>query len=179
MITSSQIIKISEDYLKSGVSGSGNHSISLFVNPSQADFIKMIKLAKDNQRNLTRIRFVANTLLKKVVVTDAYISTHEDVHKILGMPKDVEFSYSKYPYLLDGEAPFSNGRPNSPVWDKFVTWILDRKTYDADFKIWLDGVFSYNWSWLDSYIPGSSSMMNSYKNIYTNLLKNNSADWTK
>lgn len=79
MITSSQVIKLFEDWFNSAkVFG---HPVDIYVNPHSSDFKELVKSIKDQRKD---IRWVVNLRPpSKIYVANALLLTHEDMLKVI------------------------------------------------------------------------------------------------
>ena len=90
MITSRQIIYISEQWVKTDISHFVSGEFDLYINPTSSDFLDIIKTAKkDFNRTFLGVRFVANNNLKKVYVADSSLALHKDIERAAGIPTGV------------------------------------------------------------------------------------------
>lgn len=83
MITAKKILFLIESWFNSrDVRGT---YISIYKNPTVSDWAEMVKTARKENRELSRIRVIANFITKEVFVSDGYISTHGDMRTILNL----------------------------------------------------------------------------------------------
>lgn len=186
MITSNQIIKLSEDWFKS-VRGYKNESVSIFVNPDSSDLKELAMSVKESRFN-NLIRFVADAKNQKVYVADGGLLIHGNITSGMGYPTRV--AAEKLSNMCFGYGTLSNGkitfinRDNDEfkfasrfrsltVASKFIS--LSKKSnqvtkmIDVYFKDllqsynWINNFFTYNWSFVDRYLSGFSSYINQEK----------------
>ena len=155
MITSKQIIKLAEDWIKSG--SAWGQPLEVYVNPTSSDFAKMNKdarnsvdlLGKPSPRDLKEIRFIADPKSQKVYVADAEWANHPDISRIVGIPRD-SYGYCKFPNV-QGSAVVRGGKAQIV---KDSCWRpLELRNIKSFNK--------FNWSFADRYIPGFSNEITS------------------
>jgi hypothetical protein len=140
MITSTQIITLSEQWVKTDISHFVSEEFDLYINPGSSDFLDIIKTArKDWNRKFLGIRFVANNNLKKVYVADASLALHKDIERAAGIPTGICDGTQ-----IEGIAKLFGGKA---VIEDFYD---GGKNYMEKFKL-------INWSWVDKYISGCSA----------------------
>lgn len=169
MITSKQIINISENYLDS-ININGNY-VKIYVNPTYDD-VKEISSSLKGQKYFGDLRTIIDAKAQKVFVWDAYLSIHIPVVQFLGYEKGA--AQGTFPYILPGYASIIN--------NKIVLSSSDQKTMFSfiirpedirnlsptckeriDKEKFLKEFFSYNWSFADKYLQGFNSAMNWFK----------------
>lgn len=143
MITSKQIINISEKWLKSLNRDYNNASFDIYINPGSSDYSEIYKNSKRS-----RVRFIADNNKKEVYVWDAFLAIHPDVAKKLGITPNLY--YCSDPNIITGEANVSGGTA------KALT------VYPTNPKIIKD-VSKINWSWLSPYIVGIKDAIKEYE----------------
>jgi hypothetical protein len=148
MITSTQINKLLEDYIKT-FSGDyvGEDYVSVYKNPSSSDYVSMVKEARQMQKRLTKIRFFAKADRKEVWVWNGYFIIHDDMLTKLGL-NNLRLNND----FIKGMANFSGG----------VATIIGIDDYSGSRKDRLDKTMSYDWTWLDRYIKGVSTLVSKY-----------------
>lgn len=148
MITSTQILRLSEEYFNSfNING---YLLKVFVNPNSDDLREL---------KSKRIRFIADNKIKKVYVWNGYNAIHNSVVPKLGYPEQVGFN------LFCGEAVVGSSISYLSDADfidyiviKFEKLNLNQKEIDiVKFNL------AQNWTWLDKYIDGCSDYMNKMK----------------
>ena len=137
MITSKNIIKISEEWVKTGISEFTDDAFDLYINPGSSDYLDMMKTAREDSRKFQGIRFVASNSLKKVFVADGLISTHYDIERVAGIP-----SGTRNGTQIEGLADIVGGRAKM------------KDFYDSGH---LDKFQAIDWKWVDKYISGCSA----------------------
>ena len=166
MITSKEIINISEEYLKESKNLQGI-PIEIYINPTYQDFIDLSKSISKEKRNLNTVRFIAdNRSPQKVYMADAYHVCHDDIRKMIGLSLD----YKNTPELFDGIARIVNNKVETVGWDKYDPFVKTAAGWhtSGDFVIqrWFDNTLKINWSWVDKYFPGFSNRVLKYKLEY-------------
>ena len=136
MITSKHIIQISEEYAFLGKSL--GHPVEIYKNPASSDLLDMVKFANNQKRQLRKVRFVADSKSKVVYVADAYLIEHNNIRKIVGLPT---YPTRNDSWVLDGIADYTSGKLYLLVCSPTV------------------GNFSFNWEFVDRYVPGVSARM--------------------
>jgi hypothetical protein len=144
MITSKRINTLLESY--SNIFKIGSKTVMLYENPSSSDFVEMRKVAKEDNRNLDQVRFIASYQNKKVYVWDAYLATHYSIREKLGLATD-----SIVPYIIDGEASVTAS--NVP------------KVYQL-YKVDKTKPFG-SWAWVDKYVSNCSKEFDRYKRLFS------------
>ena len=162
MITSKHIFKVLEVYKDAGTSQ--GHRIEIYENPSSSDWLALAKSAKDDGRYFNFIRFLPNAKTKKVYVADGFISMHADMRKILGFPPGFPTDL-KASWTFDGLARTYQGATKMTDWNE-KSFLRERV---PSFRLWFEGVFKYNWSFVDYYIPGCSSLMKIYQKEFESI----------
>ena len=169
MITSRQILNLSEEYFNSTKTDNGY--LEVFVNPTPDEFIQATKECKKHTGQ-GKIRFFAVNQQKKVYIFDAYLGYHAQAAPLLHLPPDA-FD-SKSPNLimigtarLDGKSAVMDGC------DVIAVSIRDIKNYAPRSQTWVDYLtrfFATNWLWVDKYIK-CSSFLETRKKDFESALK--------
>ena len=150
MITSKQIIRLSEEWLKA-VEANVNF-VDIYENPTSSDFKEIFKNRKHNL-----LRFIADNKSKKIYAWDAYIGIHYDVAYELGYISRWE---NKDKDCLFGEASINGSRAVSSVsaisTDIFI-WYYKRISSSGgvvslSLKKELEDRIKIDWSWTNRYI---------------------------
>ena len=158
MITSKEILKISEEFYKDGkIYGS---LVTVYVNPTSSDISKMIIHAKEHNRDIFEVRFIADAKNKKVYAADSYDIIHDDMYTVLGFERNSSF-------MLDGIAKLNGNTLVMHSWDKFLRSYISSPKY----IIWFKDAFNYNWSFADKYVKGCSNYVANDKKRFEELLK--------
>ena len=142
MITSKRIIDIYEKYFRTGLVR--NSQIDIYENPTSSDFIKLEKTAREYNRKLVQVRFIANADTKRVYVADASICIHQDLEDTVKLPSN------SLPYILGGLAFVTGGRARAEL--AMMTLRRGPKDYNT-----------YDWTWCDSYVSNFSDEIKKYK----------------
>lgn len=151
MITSKQIQKLFEDYSKMGnVRGL---PVTIYNNPTKSDFLALQKEAKELNKKVDNIRYIADAKTKTIYVFNAEFAIHKEVKGILNLPIDP----LKAPYILNGEATLRSGTlvpisERSTTISKILSNYLNYPGNKVENSNYLKEVFSYNWDWLYSYV---------------------------
>jgi hypothetical protein len=172
VITSNQIIQLSEVYISSKKILNGRKA-DIYENPTSSDITLMIKNAREENRTIEEVRFIADARSpQKVYVVESYDLTHLDLYNTLNLGVSGSGYYSsssKYPYFLNGVARISSGKLVMFSWDDFTLQIGSKVPNVLD---WFEKVFSYNWSFTDRYINGCSKYINDKKKQFEAQTKN-------
>lgn len=181
MITSKQILKVSEDWVDN-IKGYDTQ-IPLYVNPGSTDKKKMFQAYKISDHF---VRFIADGKQQKVYVWDGTQAIHYHAMRTLGLG-DYSRVY-EYPNILMGYAHLQNGniifdaKNKEPVdhliksvqsLNSYLLWgFSDKETkqrFGNDIKLnynWISNFFRYNWSFLDKYISGLGTHINNEKSKF-------------
>jgi hypothetical protein len=88
MITSKQIIKLSEEYLKTVKYKYNNRTVpvKIYENPTSQDFVDLNNDARSGEaKKLEMIRFIVDDDTKNIYMWDGYYATHYDIARsVLG-----------------------------------------------------------------------------------------------
>jgi hypothetical protein len=173
MITSKQIINLSEDWLKR-VRGFKNTLVDIYDNPGSSDITNLTKSMVETGNTKKSIRFIADATKKTVYVWDAMLSSHVFVV--------MEVSNRNLSQLLCGYGNIINGKivcESLPDIDSYVSMIKSENNRNKrKSKMNLDilqffnsvtRIFESNWNYLDRYISGSTSILNKYEIIFYGL----------
>lgn len=187
MITSKQIIKLSEEWFKN-VTGYMGKPVPLFINPNSSDLKELFNSSKGSKfGNL--IRFVADAKTQNVYVGDGGLVIHNDILKSISLNSSVNFDtlpniFMGYGILKQGKIYFEfNGNSSSNGFDPIerVTSMLN-KLESSMFRItsssnkndkliemtkrkreWLLSFFRFNWSFLNRYVIGTGPFLEKEK----------------
>lgn len=187
MITSKQIIQLSEDWFKS--IKTSMEVVDIYVNPSSSDYLEL------NKRGIRQIRFLADADSKEVYIADAMSLTHDQIALKLNKPRVVGAFESHQWNILPGIATISGNKSTMTFSDQLDGLYRDAESFlkklptskskssrtkeiSLDmFKIsvgspknLIDNIITTDWSWCDKYV-NISSWMSSYKNKYQSLLQ--------
>lgn len=132
MITSKQIINISEEWLKSVKVGSG--LVNVYEDPTSSDYAQIYK---DSKRRL--VRFIASNIDKKVYVWDGYLAIHNEIIGKIGLRNFSDFNDSNF---ITGEANIEGG----------ALRIIRLYVYEFPGE-------AEEWKWADKYIKGFSQKL--------------------
>jgi hypothetical protein len=145
MITSKQIIKLSEDYVGAETfrypGGNGNSVyLSVWKNPTSSDINKLkIEGKKFTGRMPDSIRFVADAKTKDVYVADGFWSVHSMITRIAKIPHD-----RSNPSTIEGNAELQGGKPIiKPIYDPHEPPDMREKR------------IKFKWDWLNNYFDTS------------------------
>ena len=156
MITSKQVINIAEKYLK-GKQYYGNF-VDILENPSSSEVTNLFDSKTPDF--LKEIRLIADADTKKVYIWNAELATHNMVQSDIGYP-----NLNNKPNLILGMGKLSGGKSIITEWD-YSRFYASKSNLD-----FLGRLFSYNWSWLSSYINNITSFLNQEKEKYQKLVK--------
>ena len=165
----SQRIRLSEEYW-GAKNVSGTYTI-IYDNPTASD-LKDLNLTMNTGNSRRVVRFIANAKDKKVYVWDAWNAHHTQMRPVLGFNSN---SLSDY-RLMDGYAILtSSNKLTIDDWSDFDTeWMTTNRSnpkWSNDIVPFLKSFLSGSWSWLDRYVAGSSSFLNSCKQKFETRLK--------
>lgn len=172
MITSNQIIKLSEEWLSS-ISTFRGHT-DLYKNPGSSDFLEL------NRNQVKLVRFIADSRSNNVYVANASTSIHYDIVSSVGGSVVSDFNHVE-PTLLQGLASVSGSTAIVTESDLIEYYmekmkklllqtIPDTEEY-IKVKHYLDTVLNTNWSWLNRYIKVDGYLSRT-RQIYKSILKN-------
>ena len=131
MITSSQVITISENYLR--LAKTHGKTFEIYENPTLSDISHLKSFVLQNyNRKVDDLKFIADAKTKKLYVVDAWVTNHNDVCDILGLG-DCNMQYN----LLSGMARATgSGKP----------------VVEAMFGLNLKTKSKYSWLWIGEYL---------------------------
>lgn len=138
VISANKINKILESFLLGDISRF-SQEFYIYSNPDSSDIAEMVKTARDEQRQLTGIRVVADAKKQIVYVTDAFLVDHNDIRKSVKLPNNV-------PWIVDGLATYESG--------KFVF----KSVFNLDGRINQE-IQKYNWSFVSRYVKNFPSKL--------------------
>ena len=164
LITSNYIINLSEKYSDS-VKVFNNLAL-IFENPNRDDLVEMVKNAK-----FPEIRFLAKADAPQTCyMWNGGFALHDDIRKHLHFPVEGETT----PGIVDGEASVLGGAVKNAKIIYLAEFLRDSgisNSYGKDNRNLLRKMLSYNWSWLDRYVPGCSSQFNHCKEEFKSIDK--------
>jgi hypothetical protein len=144
MITSKQIVSVSEEYLlNKNVNG---HELVVYLNPTKSEFQTLYK--QGMSFGDPDVRFVADAKTQRMYACTAYLARHADIRKLVGLSP-----YSQQtPYAIDGYLHVSGNSVKMYSWEDFQLYLNDMKFKKAkDLNKHFATVLSYRWTWLDKY----------------------------
>ena len=157
MITSKQIIEISEEYnTRKNISGK---DVVVYKNPTVDDLKEIQKLSV--LQDMPEVRFVINRNDKGVYIWDSYLANHDQVYGVLHLDwfhRDTDLN------ILFGHAYIKGNRlvPSSSdlrgMFYYVISWIYSKKDFEQNSKR-LETFFGYDWSFADRYILGFNSYL--------------------
>ena len=156
MITSKQVIDITEKTLK--WKQYYGEKVEILENPSSSEVLALFDIKTPDF--LREIRLIADADTKKVYVWNAELATHNMVQSDIGYP-----NLNNKPNLILGMGKLSGGKSLITEWD-YSRFYASKSNLD-----FLGKLFSYNWSWLSSYISNISSFLATEKDKYQKLVK--------
>ena len=154
MITSKQIITISEDLFKAVKVN--NSEVLVYKNPGSSDIVKIYSSAGA----IKEFRFIADTSIQPVFVWEAYLSVHRGVIEKLGYT-----NFKNKPYLAWGFGDIASGKLLVRDWD------YDRYDFSPQNIDFMRKIFSYDWKWLDRYIVNWTKFLSERKYEYRKYIK--------
>lgn len=168
MITSSQILKLYEDWEKT--ISYGNKPINIFVNPTSSDLIKLTKSISDSPKE---VRFIADAKTQKVYVWDASLAIHNNVRPQLGFSHEILDTSN----IIDGTVGLSNGKLNMiednlndiPI---LINLLKQKSVSDSklvSIKNYLIKIFETKWNWVGKYIFGFEDYISRQRDNYKKL----------
>lgn len=177
MITSKQIIQLSEDYDK--LISIRGQKIPLYSNPTSSDLLELNKSIKNSDKF---IRFIADAKARKVYIWDGTLAIHSDVVTSLGLG-NIAYVREQPNFLLgycsivSGKLILMNQHDSveklSSIIDAlfgYYAWNFSKPEVEIKFgkdirksKVWTIAFFMYNWSFLSLYISGTSQYINKEK----------------
>ena len=151
MITSNQIIQISERLLTRHTSGWS--SVDIFENPDSSDIKELYQSDKSHQ-----VRFLADKDKKKVWVWSINHALHGEVSRVTGVynsfNKIVPVGiFSGYGYIQGGKTVMEN----SDTLDLMLRVVkADKRKEMKSERDYLTDLLSDNWTWLSRYVDFSN-----------------------
>ena len=165
MITSKQIIEISEEYnTRKNISG---RDVVIYKNPTVSDLKEIQKLSV--LQDMPEVRFVINRNDKGVYIWDSYLANHDQVYGVLHLDwfhRDTDLN------VLFGHAYIKGNRlvPSSSdlrgMFYYVISWIYSKNNVEQNSKR-LETFFGYDWSFADRYIVGFNSYLKQVKSEWT------------
>ena len=151
MITSKQIIHLSERFLTHHTSGWS--SVDIFENPDSSD----IKELYQSDKNSHQVRFLADKNEKKVWVWNANSALHGEIARVTGafdsfnkiVPVGI---FSGYGYIRGGKI-IMHGSDTLDLMLRVVQ--SDKRKEMVSERDYLNDLLSNNWSWLSRYVDFS------------------------
>lgn len=156
MITSKQIIQLSEDWFAS--SSSGNRQFDIYVNPSSSDYLEL------NKNKVKLVRFIVDYSSRKVYISDADNSLHREVLNKIGgsIASDMmNMNYNNFQigkFHLTGVAEIQGNKSimnRSDVIEYFwrmIDWNKpDSPKTQQGYKN-IGQILSMDWSWVNQYV---------------------------
>jgi hypothetical protein len=154
MITSKQIIKISEDYLKGQRFGS--NYVEVYVNPTKSELLLLSEPSKKNAGE-REIRFVINPDERKIYVCDAYLGLHPYLRKMLNLNDDNDMC------IIYGEAKY-NGSNFTPINLYSAMFSMSRIVSKVpQYRNDVERFFKFDWTWTTQYVTGIENYVKSLK----------------
>lgn len=158
MITSKQIIKISEDWLKSVVSDYSSLPTDIYCNPGSSDIKELYQKSSKHE-----VRFLVDGKTKNVYVWNAETALHQTVAKKLGLLDRLGYDKSwteSNTDVLIGNGLVSNGSitmSSSNLLDPIIAIASKGQEYKNYENVkYMKRLISNNWSWLSKYIKYSA-----------------------
>lgn len=157
MITSRQLLKITEKYLDSRKEG--NTLIRFYENPDSSDIQALYQEIKQPDK---KVRYIVDGNQKKVYVWDAWLMIHADASsKFLGR------SLIKYPYGFHGEAVVSGNKIIYKSGLEEIDYQMNGVKLGQYVKPYVVSQMkeffnNMSWDWVDMYIHGVSQEIKNY-----------------
>lgn len=143
MITSKQIINLSEDWFK-------RIHFDIFINPTSSDYQELTKL------KVNEVRFIADDRSKKLFISDSGKSLHHQMVVDIGGSVLENYNSREYPQL-HGVARISGSKAFMTESDVLRIGIKEMMPFQQN---WLRKLLSCNWSWADRYLEITSYLTN-------------------
>ena len=141
MITSKQIISISEDWFNRGDWASKDTDI--YINPTSSDYREL------NKNKIKILRFIIDQPTKTVYVANAWNSVHGEIVDNINNSGISNRFYKLAPTQLAGISTMSGGK--SIMSSSDFLFILLRR-YNKRDKDLLEKVLRQDWTWADKYV---------------------------
>jgi hypothetical protein len=163
VITSKQIICLSEEYVALGIMF--GKATPIYKNPSRSDFLEILRAAREEKHKVEEIRFVADTNSKTVYVADGYNIGHPEILKAVGLPSN-RFAN---PQIQLGSASLNNGK--ATVWSTRMEsdYFYNKVKGDVELMNYYKKTYNYDWSWVDKYVSGFSNELKKGKDLFLKL----------
>ena len=112
-----------------------------------------------------KIRFVADAKIKDIYVADAYLVNHVNLMKHLNLDR---IDVLKLPWMFTGFATYSGGKAEFDVkeYQNIIGPIIKLSLTESVISTWVQKFFTYNWSFVDRYIRGTSEAIVDCKKKY-------------
>lgn len=136
MISSKEILRLVESFLMGDIS-KFSQEFYIYINPDSSDIIEMVKDAREEQRQLSGLRIVADAKTQKVYASDAYRVDHLDIRRSVGL------LISGAPWILDLLATVKSGN------------IVFQSVFIPDGHVKQE-IHKYNWDFVKKYIKNFS-----------------------
>lgn len=163
MITAKKMFELLEEYFTSkNILGK---NVEVYKNPTLTDVKEL---------NAVIVRFIADNRNRTVYIWDGYLAIHSYLWDVItGHPIS---SRTNCPYLFPGIALVNRNKLTISQWDEFDNF---KKYYSKSSKrervnkgtSFFPEFFSIDWSWVDKYISGTSSFIQTRKNEFNNIIK--------
>jgi hypothetical protein len=165
MITSKQIVKLSEDYFDTkNVNG---HPLLIYINPSLKEVIESSTFSK-KMLHYNEIRFVADNKKQQVFVWDSGLCYHAKVRASLGYSEDFQKTY----LLLNGVASVKGSSVIMSRMDNFTSLYnaaasSGSKTERKAAYGYMERLLSEPWTWLNKYIQCEACLRSMRTDFFT------------
>lgn len=146
MITSKQIINISEKWVQPVKSWHGRSEV--FLNPDSTDIKELY-----NTNNQHIVRFIADNKNKKVYAWDGTTTIHYEVANSIGLGSEYNKLYNSN--LLCGTGVIKLGKiqmTDATELELDIYLSKDISSIKSDTKKYLEDLVDNNWSWLTPYV---------------------------
>jgi hypothetical protein len=186
MITSNQIITLSEEWVKSVITP-GDEKCDVYENPGSTDIKELYQLGN----NL--IRYVADAKSQRVYVWSAMLALHDTVRVSLGLGHSGPNAYKDTPYVIEGFGQISGSKIVTVFrkhegtlyhreealqalldWERFIPLDPDNVKEKLRLREYtlstLSAILNYNWSFVDKYIVGDGARLKKLQTDYQGFL---------
>lgn len=153
MITSNQIIKLSEEWLMSAKGTYSPDLVNIYVNPTSSDYLELRK------EKVQFLRFIADNRNKKIYVANAIHILHDDMVRNIGGFTGLKTDYTNFSlWLLAGNASLSGNTSDMTRSDMIQhLWQFSSDTNNSiserkKVRDILNKILATDWSWCDRYV---------------------------
>ena len=173
MITSRQILELSEIWSNSVKSLFTSKRSNIYLNPDSGDCRELAK------SKVTYVRFLASDRVKQVYVADANSLLHADMVKTIPQFHDLNTEKSGFSsWCLSGTAKLSGGKLEMissdvllGIWNRAydISKQIELNVYSPghvnSYKLTLTNILKVNWSWVDNCVKVSGWLSGFKKDV--------------